>query len=101
MVFLFDTCFAGEKMSTHDDGRAPTAGPDMCRRPLKDWKAINKSRPEDRKKVDQKTRKFLPLTDAVIENHLLGQGYDWHLPSAAGRNLLVSCGGLRQEDVGV
>jgi hypothetical protein len=40
---------------------------------LKDWKAINKSRPEDRKKVDQKTRKFLPVTDAVIENHLLGK----------------------------
>jgi hypothetical protein len=39
---------------------------------VKDWKAINKSRPEDRKKVDQKTRKFLPLTDAVIEGHLLG-----------------------------
>jgi hypothetical protein len=40
---------------------------------LKDWKAINASRPEDRKKVDQKTRKFLPLTDAVIETHLLGK----------------------------
>jgi hypothetical protein len=40
---------------------------------LKDWKAINKSRPEDRKRVDQKTRKFLPLTDAVIEDHLLGK----------------------------
>ena len=40
---------------------------------VKDWKAINKSRPEDRKKVDQKTRKFVPLTDAVIEDHLLGK----------------------------
>lgn len=40
---------------------------------VKDWKAINKSRPEDRKKVDQKTRKFLSLTDAVIEDHLLGK----------------------------
>ena len=40
---------------------------------VKDWKAINKSRPEDRKKVDQKTRKFLPVTDSVIENHLLGK----------------------------
>ena len=39
----------------------------------KDWKAINRSRPEDRKKVDQKTRKFFPLTDTVIENHLLGK----------------------------
>jgi superfamily II DNA or RNA helicase len=40
---------------------------------LKDWKAINSSRPEDRKRVDQKTRRFLVLTDAVIENHLLGK----------------------------
>jgi superfamily II DNA or RNA helicase len=39
----------------------------------KDWAAINKSRPEERKKVEQKTRKFLPMTDAVIENHLLGK----------------------------
>ena len=34
---------------------------------VKDWKAINRSRPEDRKKVDQKTRRFLPITDAVID----------------------------------
>ena len=40
---------------------------------IKDWKAINKSRPEDRKKVDQKTRKFLPVSNAVIGNHLLGK----------------------------
>ena len=40
---------------------------------VKDWKAIDKSRPEDRKKVDQKTRKFLPMSDAVIEQHLLGK----------------------------
>jgi hypothetical protein len=39
----------------------------------KDWKAINTSRPEDRKKVDRKTRTFLPLTDTVIESHLLGK----------------------------
>jgi hypothetical protein len=40
---------------------------------VKDWKAINQSHPEDRKKVAQKTRKFLPMTDAVIENHLLAR----------------------------
>ena len=40
---------------------------------IKDWKAINKSRLEDRKKTDQKTRKFIPLTDAVIESHLRGE----------------------------
>ena len=40
---------------------------------LKDWNAINSSRPEDRKKVDRNTRKFLPLSDVAIENHLLGK----------------------------
>src|SRR5215469_14999497 len=40
---------------------------------VKDWQAINKSSPEERKKVAQKTRKFLPLTDKVIEQHLLGK----------------------------
>ena len=40
---------------------------------LKDWKAINNSRPADRKRVDQKTRKLFPLTDAVVEDHLLGR----------------------------
>jgi hypothetical protein len=40
---------------------------------LKDWKAINSSKPEDRKTVDKDTRRFLPLTDTVIENHLLGR----------------------------
>ena len=40
---------------------------------VKDWKAINRSRPEERKKVDQKTQKFIPLTNAVVENHLLGK----------------------------
>jgi hypothetical protein len=40
---------------------------------VKDWKAINKSRPEERKKVDQKTRTFLPVTDSVVESHLLGR----------------------------
>jgi superfamily II DNA or RNA helicase len=39
---------------------------------VKDWQAINRSRPEERKKVERQTRKLLPLTDAVIENHLLG-----------------------------
>jgi hypothetical protein len=40
---------------------------------VRDWKAINKSRPEDRKKVDRQTRRFLPLTDKVIEDHLSGK----------------------------
>src|SRR5229473_4832279 len=72
-IALFRNLFRGRedvyaRRWENDDGRSgyvPAA--------VKDWKAINKSRPEDRKKVDQKTRKFLPLTDAVIEDHLLGK----------------------------
>src|ERR1039457_6320604 len=72
-IALFRSLFRGRedvyaRRWDNDDGRhgyMPAA--------LKDWKAINESRPEDRKKVSQKTRKFLPLTDSVIESHLLGK----------------------------
>jgi hypothetical protein len=82
-IALFRSLFRGRedvyaRRWENDDGRSgyvPAA--------VKDWKAINKSRPEERKKIDQKTRKFLPMT------------------SAARRNVLVSRGRLRQEDLGV
>ena len=72
-IALFRSLFRGRedvyaRRWENDDGRhgyVPAA--------VKDWKAINKSRPEERERVDQKTRKFLPLTDAVIEHHLFGK----------------------------
>jgi len=71
-VALFRSLFRGREdvyarrweKADGDSGYVPAA--------IKDWKAINKSRPEERRKVDQKTRIFLPVTDIVIENHLLG-----------------------------
>ena len=71
-ITLFRSLFRGRedvyaRRWANDNGRHGYVPADV-----KDWKAINKSRPEDRKKVAQKTRKFLPMTDAVIENHLLG-----------------------------
>lgn len=39
----------------------------------RDWKAYYASRPEDRKKVDRKTRTFHPLTDEVVRKHLAGE----------------------------
>jgi hypothetical protein len=39
----------------------------------RDWKAYYASRPEDRKKVDRKTRSFRPLNDEVIRQHLAGE----------------------------
>ncbi len=50
------------------DGRSGYAPAD-----LKDWRAINASKPEDRKRIERSTRKFLPLTEAVIQDHLLGK----------------------------
>jgi len=72
-IALFRSLFRGREdvyarrweKNDSGSGYAPAA--------VKDWKAINRSRPEERRKVDQKTRRFLPLTDAVIENHLLGK----------------------------
>ena len=72
-IALFRTLFRGRedvyaRRWENPDGRSgysPAA--------LKDWKTINASKPEDRKKVDRITRKFLPLTDTVVENHLLGK----------------------------
>ncbi len=72
-IALFRSLFRGRedvyaRRWENEDGRSgymPAA--------IKDWKSINQSRPEDRKKVDRKTRKFFPMTDNVIENHLLGR----------------------------
>lgn len=72
-IALFRSLFRGRedvyaRRWEHPDGRSgysPAA--------LKDWKAINASKAEDRKKVARITRKLLPLTDTVIENHLLGK----------------------------
>ncbi len=72
-IAMFRSLFRGRedvyaRRWEHPDGRSgysPVA--------LKDWRAINASKAEDRKKVERTTRKLLPLTDAVIENHLLGK----------------------------
>ena len=72
-IAMFRSLFRGRedvyaRRWEHPDGRSgysPAA--------LKDWRAINASKAEDRKKVERTTRKLLPLTDAVIENHLLGK----------------------------
>lgn len=72
-VTLFRSLFRGRddvyaRRWTGVDGRSgysPAA--------LVDWNAIRSSKPEERKKVARNSRVFLPLTDAVIESHLLGK----------------------------
>ncbi len=40
---------------------------------VRDWHAVNSSRPEDRKKVDRETRTLFPVTDSAIRDHLTGK----------------------------
>lgn len=40
---------------------------------IRDWKAVLSAEASLRKKVDQKTRKLLPLTDEVVREHLEGK----------------------------
>jgi hypothetical protein len=40
---------------------------------IRDWKAVLSAAAALRKKVDQKTRKLLPLTDDVLRQHLEGK----------------------------
>jgi superfamily II DNA or RNA helicase len=39
----------------------------------RDWKAYYAARAEDRQRVDRETRKYLPLTDDVVQAHLKGE----------------------------
>ena len=71
-IALFQSLFRGREDVYARRWESPDGRSGYTPAAQKDWKAINRSRPEDRKKVDQKTRKFFPLTEAVIENHLLG-----------------------------
>jgi len=61
---------------------------------IKNWKAINESRPEERKKVDKKTRKYLPVTDTVIEDQPFGQRNRRCVSATPRREMLVPCSGL-------
>ena len=72
-IALFRSLFRGREDVYPRRWESPDGRSGYTPAAQKDWKAINRSKPEDRKKVDQKTRKFFPLTDSVIENHLLGK----------------------------
>ncbi|HEY7305619.1 MAG TPA: DEAD/DEAH box helicase family protein [Bryobacteraceae bacterium] len=71
-IALFRNLFRGREDIYARRWESPDGRSGYVPADIRDWKAINKSRPEDRKKVDRQTRKFLPLTDRVIEDHLSG-----------------------------
>lgn len=71
-IALFRSLFRGREDVYARRWESPDGRSGYTPAAQKDWRVINRSRPEDRKKVDHKTRQYFPLTDAVIENHLLG-----------------------------
>ena len=42
----------------------------------RDWKSYLSAKDEDRKKIDRLTRKYRPLTDDVVREHLVGEHTD-------------------------
>ena len=71
-IALFKSLFRGREDVYARRWESPDGRSGYSPAAARDWKAINRSRPEDRKKVAQQTRKFFPLTDKVIEDHLFG-----------------------------
>ena len=72
-IALFRSLFRGREDVYARRWEKADVGAGYAPAAVKDWQAINRSRPEERKKVERQTRKFLPLTDAVIESHLFGK----------------------------
>jgi hypothetical protein len=72
-IALFRSLFRGREDVYARRWDNPDGRHGYSRAALKDWKAINSSKPEDRKKVDKDTRRYLPLTDTVIETIFLGE----------------------------
>jgi superfamily II DNA or RNA helicase len=70
---LFRSLFRGREDVFAVRWEAPDGRTGYMPRGDRDWKAYSASKPEDRKKVDRKTRKYWPLTDEVIRQHLTGK----------------------------
>jgi hypothetical protein len=91
-IALFRSLFRGREdvfviRWQNDDGRSgymPKAD--------RDWKSYLSAKEEDRKKVDRLTRKYRPLTDDVVREHLNWRAYGRTLFTSTGRDLLGSGG---------
>ena len=62
-IALFRSLFRGREDVYPRRWESPDGRSGYTPAAQKDWKAINRSKLEDRKKVDQKTRKCFPLTE--------------------------------------
>ena len=72
-VRLFRRLFRGREdiyATRWQSGEGKSGYSPVCER---DWKAWYAAPPEDRKRVDKQTRRYLPLTDEAIDSHLRGK----------------------------
>lgn len=72
-IALFRSLFRGREDVYAVRWEAPDGRAGYMPRADRDWKAYSASKPENRKMVDRKTRKYWPLTDEVIRKHLIGE----------------------------
>ena len=72
-IALFRSLFRGREDVYAVRWDAPDGRAGYMPRADRDWKAYSASKPENRKKVDRKTRKYWPLTEEVIRKHLTGE----------------------------
>jgi len=72
-IALFRSLFRGREDVYAVRWEAPDGRAGYMPRADRDWKAYSASKLENRKKVDHKTRKHLPLTDEVVRKHLTGE----------------------------
>jgi superfamily II DNA or RNA helicase len=72
-IALFRSLFGGREDVYAVRWEAPDGRAGYMPRADRDWKAYSASKPENRKKVDHKTRKCVPLTDEVVRKHLTGE----------------------------
>lgn len=71
-IALFRNLFRGREDVYPVRWRAKDGRAGYAPKAQRDWEAYMAARPEDRKAVDRRTRKLLPLTDEAVAGHLNG-----------------------------
>ena len=72
-VALFRALFRGREDVYAVRWESPDGRHGYSPKSERDWKAYNASKPEDRKRIDKETRKYIPLTGQAIHDHLAGK----------------------------
>ncbi|QOY85848.1 TOTE conflict system archaeo-eukaryotic primase domain-containing protein [Paludibaculum fermentans] len=72
-IELFRSLFMGRQDVYAVRWESPDGRKGYSPRYERDWKAYYAAPPKDRPRVDKETRKYLPLSDSVVEEHLKGQ----------------------------